>query len=764
MNDSLNARIAMPLLAAAVALTGCGGGDTGSTRPTGAPAPAATATATCATPPQAFTATVWPSMSSTCVVCHRAGAVASGTGLVFAAGGSAEANYSVLRAFAATKSDLLMSKSIGLPTHTGGKVFGDANSQQYKDLAALLPKLKETCSTEVLATGQAWAGIKFADNATTLAKASVLFAGRNPTAAESSAVAAGGDVVLRQQMLSYMDMGPMFDRFLTEAGHLQFLVNGVVVFGQNRGLNAADFPLAAAVINNQNPPAGVRARFETTMRMEPINLMKYIVKNGRPWTDIVAGNYTVVNGVTAPLLGAQVQGTFMNPADDMEFLPAVLPDARLGGNREQAGVMTTHAALDRFPTTETNRNRHRVSEMMKRFNATYIPMLASRPLEDGQFRVTVMDNPGCAVCHDVMDPMAAAFQNWAPNNRFRPNGAGAMAHALPNVYISTNYMDDSKGKEFYQPNDNWFRDSKAPGYGATPMPNGYNNPNAAVWLGQQMAADSRFAMGGVHFWSKALFQREPLHAPTDTSGPEAAGRLAAYNAQHDEFKEIAARFAASGYKVKDLLVELMMSKQARANGLTAPATAQRESQLVAVGGGNLLSATRLNAKFTGVFGSPYDAFNNAFAGPALAYSNFDGVAQKTVQQDFTSSQVSVSDGAALRNVCRWTAADFAKPTATRLLFPHVTMTDTPANKAGSDKILANIVYLFEHVWNQRVTTTDAEVQRMYALLVDVYNDRANMSARPLNCELNAGNDASYAGRMWATGLIYMIGDPAFLSY
>ena len=182
MTDRLNARIAIPLLAVVGALSGCGGGDSGNT--TAAPAPAQTAAATCATPPQAFTATVWPSMASTCVVCHRAGAVASGTRLVFAAGGSAEMNYGVLRTFAAANGDLLMSKSIGLPTHTGGKVYGDANSQQYKDLAALLPKLKESCSSEVLATGQFWNDVKFADNATTLQKASVLFAGRNPTATE----------------------------------------------------------------------------------------------------------------------------------------------------------------------------------------------------------------------------------------------------------------------------------------------------------------------------------------------------------------------------------------------------------------------------------------------------------------------------------------------------------------------------------------------------------------------------------------------------
>ena len=761
MTDRLNARIAIPLLAVVGALSGCGGGD----RETTASTPAATvAAATCATPPQLFTATVWPSMSSTCVVCHRTGAVASGTRLVFAVGASPEMNYGVLRTFAAANGDLLMSKSIGLPTHSGGKVYGDANSQQYKDLAALLPKLKETCSTEVLATGQFWNGVKFSDDQTMLAKASVLFAGRNPTSTEKAAVAGGGDAVLRQQIRAYMDNGPAFDAFLTEAGHVQYLVNGVVVFDNNRGLDAADFPLAADVINNNNPPAGVRARFETTMRFEPVNYMKYLVKNDRSWKDIVAGRYTVLNSVTAQLLGAQVQGTFMNPADDNEFLPAIIPNARLGGNREHAGVLAMHATLDRFPTTETNRNRHRVSELMKRYTGVYIPQLASRPLEDGQFRVTVMDNPGCAVCHDIMDPIAAGLQNWAPDNRYRPMGAGATAHALPNVYLSTNYMNDAKGNEFYQMGDNWFRDSKAPGYGSTPMPNGYNNPRAAEWLGDQIAADSRFAMGAVGFFHRALFHREPLQAPTDTTGPDAAARLAAYNAQQDEFKELAARFAAGGYKVKDLLVDLILSKEARASGTTELVSAQKATSLAAIGNGHLLSTARLNRKFVGLLGSAYVPFNNPFAGPGLAYGAFDGLAQKTPQTNFTTNQVTTLDVALLTMSCTWTQADFAKAPAARLLYPTVAMTDTPATQAGKDKILTNIVYLHEHLWNQRVTTTDAEVQRTYALLEGLYNDRATAPARPVTCQLNAANDPTYMGRAWSSVLMYMTGDKDFLTF
>jgi hypothetical protein len=763
MTDRLNARIAISLLAVVGALSGCGGGDTGSTTAT----PAATTASTCATPPQLFTATVWPSMSSTCVVCHRAGAVASGTRLVFAAGGSTEANYGVLRTFAAANGDLLMSKSIGLPTHSGGKPFVDANSQQYKDLASLLPKLKESCSTEVLATGQFWEGVQFADNVTVLQKASVLFQGRNPTPTESAAVNGGGETVLRQTILGYMDNGPTFDAFLTEAGHVQFLVSGVVVFGNNRGLNANDYPPSAtAVINNQNPPAGVRARVEQGVRFEPVNIMKYIVKNDRDYREIVTGKYTVLNSITATTLGAEVQGTYMDPANDNELLPAIMPNLRSpNGIREAAGVLVTQSFLDRFPSTDTNAHRHTVSEMSKRFIGLYIPLLASRPLEDGVFRNAVTDNPGCAVCHDVMDPMAGALQNWAPNNRYRPNGQGAAADILPNYYKSTDFMDAPKGGEYYQMGDKWFRDRKTPGYGSTTMPNAYDNPFAAEWLGAQFAADSRFAKGAVGFFYKVLFQREVLQPVTDPNAPDGAARLAAYNAQQEEFNELAARFAAGGYKVKALLVDLMLSKEARASGISGTVSAQKATALASIGSGTLLSAGRLNRKAVGVLGSQHQAFANPFAGAALSYSEFDGgVARLKVAQNFTSSQVTASDGFAVQNACRWVAADFAKPVATRLLFTGVTMADTPANKAGSDKIQATIVELFDKLWNQRVTSTDAEVQRMYNLLVAVYNDRNNMPATQLACQLNTANDPSGMGRAWAIGLIYMVSDQKFLSF
>ena len=55
------------------------------------------------------------------------------------------------RDFAKTQSDLLLSKPIGLPAHAGGKPFVDANSTQYKALAALVPEMAaQSCVTTVV--------------------------------------------------------------------------------------------------------------------------------------------------------------------------------------------------------------------------------------------------------------------------------------------------------------------------------------------------------------------------------------------------------------------------------------------------------------------------------------------------------------------------------------------------------------------------------------------------------------------------------------
>jgi hypothetical protein len=522
------------------------------------------------------------------------------------------------------------------------------------------------------------------------------------------------------------------------------------------------------MINNTNLQANERNRFTVASQREPIELMKYIVNNDRAWTEMVSGNYTVVNAIVAQYMQATVNGTFADPANDTVFLPATLPSQRLGGAREHAGVLSTQAWLSRFPTTPTNRNRHRVYIAAKQFLATDVAALAVRPIDDGgTFRVPTVENPACAACHDTIDPMAAGWQNWQENNRYLPfRDSTGKDHALPGSYRSNNYPKDANNQSYYRLGDNWFRDEKAPGYNGTAMPGGVTGNNTALqWLGQQMAADQRYAKGAVHFWYKAVFGREPLTAPLDSSTPENANRLSAFNAQNEVFQGLAERFAMNrgngAYNVKDLLADLVMSPWARAEA-ASNVTAGRMIELGDLGSFNMLNPVHLNRKLTSLVGQVFNDFNNPYAGFGLNYGDFNGIDRLNRAQEHTMMQSIAIDRLVATRSCAFTQNDFNKTQASRLLFPKVSLTDLPTTTAGAAAIQDNIKHLHKWLWKDDVPVTDAEVQRTYQLFMAVYNDRGNAPARPVNCAYNNTNDPNYMGRAWATVVAYMLGDPKFL--
>jgi hypothetical protein len=725
--------------------------------------------ALCASAPTEFTTKVWPAMSGNCTLCHTGSGVASGSALVFTAGTPLQ-NYNILRSYALKSEAALLAKVIGQQGHTGGAAFGSATDPRYLDLAALVPVMKQTCVTDPIGSpvaGQFWAGVKFASDQKVLAKAAVLFGGRSPTAAEEAAVTSGGAPVLRQTIRSYMQ-GPAFNAFLDELGETWFLTRGSTVFGNNMGYNATDWPSAVNMINNTNLQANERNRFTRATQVEPIELLKYVANNDKPYTDIVNGRYTLVNAIVAQYMQATVTGTFADPANDTVFLPATLPSQRLGGVREHAGVLSTQEWQSRFPTTPTNRNRHRVYIFSKQFLGTDVAALAVRPIDDGgNFKIPTVENPGCSVCHDVIDPMAAGFQNWQENNRYLPfRTASGVNHALPGSYRSGNYPKDANNMAYYKDGDNWFRDEKAPGYLNTPMPGGVTgNPTALQWLGDQIAADQRFAIGAVKFFMKGVIGRDQLKAPLDASTPENAFMLSAYNAQNEEYQQIADRFRMNrgngAYNVKDLLVDLVMSQWARAESVTG-LTAGRAIELKDVGGMNLLSPTALNRKATALLGQAFNDFNNPLAGFGLNYGNFNGIDRNDRPTEYTSMQDIAMHRQVATRSCAITQNDFGKMAATRLLFPNVALTDTPATAAGQAAIQDNIRYLTKHLWKEDVPVTDAEVQRTYQLFNAVWADRANAPARATTCAFNNTNDPNYTGRAWAIVIAYMSGDKRFL--
>lgn len=620
--------------------------------------------------------------------------------------------------------------------------------------------------------GGFWSGVTLMDNATTLNKAAILFAGRNPTATEFAG--ASTDAGLRQTIRGYMQ-GPAFEAFLSEAAETHFLTPGVVAFGNNTGLNSADYPASATdLINNTNNFNGqVRTRVQRSLQLEPVQLVQYIVTNERPWTEAVTADYTVANGVLAQFFGLTVSGVTVDPNNDAIWGRSTLPtNPRLNRVQDRAGILGTHAWLQRHPTTDTNTNRHRVYAMGVQFLATDFAALAARPTDDAQsFRIQTVENPGCATCHAQIDPMAAGFQNYPANNRDRPFAVNNQPNALPNTYRAANYpmvcgtANGTAGTQAcFRAGDNWYRDRHAP------MPQiGYNNPDALKILGGAVAADNRFALGAVHFWYQYVFGRKPLQAPTDPTDAQFTNRQSAYAAQNEEFQAISAAFRTNrgngAFNVKDLLVDLVISKWFRAATVTG-LNAGRAIELHDIGSVNLITAAQLNRKLNGVLGITYAGFNRNAAGgfnaEGLNYSNWNGNDRMEWQREITTMQTTVLDRLATTQSCNVATTDFNRAQNARLLFPNVTRNDVPDGAAGEAAIVANIRYLHKHLWKEDLQANDPEIQRTLNLFKAVWNDRATAPARPTNCAFNAGNDANYTGRAWAMVIAYMVGDSKFI--
>lgn len=724
-----------------------------------------------------------------CTVCHISTGAAGASALLFVSGSGAAnelANYNQLRNYVKAASGngaLLLGKTIGQFNHGGGNPYGNSSSVEYQNLSALVPVMQGNCPTPTptptgtptptptpTPIGGFWSGVTMASDAATLAKASMLFASRNPTAAEYSAAAAS-PAALRSTLRSYMQ-GAAFDAFLDEVGDTVFMPQGVEVYQMGFGIDESQFPALKSLLDGfRASKTPLRDRFVNSIQREGVELMKYIVKNNKPWTDMVSGNYTVMNKLLYDYFGKSVNGTFSTPANDNQWLPGTWNEPTNGNAaREHAGVLSTHAWLFRFPTTETNRNRHRVLMMARQFLATDINQLAARPIDDGNndFLVPTMQNPACTVCHDTMDPMAAGFQNWNERNRYLPySDGGGKRIALPFPYRGATYPKKANGTKYYQAGDNWFRDMTTPGFFGTAMPGGYTgNKTALQWLGNKVATDSRFPLGAVHFWYQALFGRLPLRLPLDETNAQYPAQLAAFNAQNEEFTAIANKFASgtSGngtFNVRDLLVELVMSKWARATTATNQ-TLNRKIELDQVNTSNMLSSAHLQRKLQALLGVGYSGFNLPHAGRGLLYGNFDGDNNTVRTKDHTILQTSTIDNLVSVLSCSAAQTDFGKAITNRLLFPSAALTDTPANAAGQNAIRQNIRHLHKWLLKEDLAANDPEIDRTYNLFVNIWNGRATAAPKPLTCVLNNTNDANYTGRAWAAVIAYLVGDPKFL--
>ena len=579
-----------------------------------------------------------PVVQAKCVNCHVDGGVSGHTRLVLSTAENpdhASLNLAAFQNFLDTVedgADRILNKVQGVGH--GGGIQVPAGSADFANMERFLRLLGGGGTTSGLSPETLFDGVTLASPAKTLRRAALIFAGRLPTQAELDAVSDGRVSSLRRAIRNVMT-GPGFHEFLIRASNDRLLTDRhitqvidandayfVDLANTNWEMGQAAFDRGYEHRHRDGEVRNWEAAVDYGISRAPLELIAHVVENDLPYTKILTADYIMANPFAARAYGASTR--FDNPDDPYEFRPSrivsyyrnddskvTIEDERTGarwvanpGNLStvypHAGILNATVFLLRYPTTATNRNRARSRWTYYHFLGVDIEKSAARTTDPDALADTdnpTMKNPACTVCHQVMDPVAGAYQNYGEEGLYRDEWGGMDS-------LARLYKRPGDGSEsLYHEGDTWYRDMREPGFGGALAP---SPDNSLQWLAGRIAADPRFAEATVKFWWPAIMGAEVTLPPEDEGDADFAARLAAATAQQTEVEHLASAFRrgiAGGepFNGRDLLAEIALSPWFRAESV-AGSDPVREAALSHAGVERLLSPEELERKTEAITG------------------------------------------------------------------------------------------------------------------------------------------------------------------
>lgn len=727
-----------------------------------------------------FADEVWAKVvARSCLTCHKLGGDAEESKLVLddpkrSAGAEQAAVMQKNRATLTRVARMpeghgyrMLVKVTGGLDHGGSDVL-PADSTGYRILAEFVRRANSSTPARPSAVADEknappfFDGVAMLDDRRLLRRATLSLAGRLPTEPELSAIGQRGREALPGVLDSLMNEEAFYTR-LREGFNDIFLTVGFNgnaetslsydYFSKTR-LWYQKHDLSHIADEDARRKAGYKlaADYRDAILGEPMKLIEYIVRNDRPFTEIVTADYIMVTPFSARGYGVydEVKDQFKNPDDPFEYVPVRLK-ALVGRDPKQnqesatgyyphAGLLSTFQYLRRYPTTETNRNRLRARMYFQHFLGIDTLELAARVADaaavTAKFDIPTMQAAECAVCHTTIDPVAGLFQDYYD-------------------------LEETFGRR----KDGWYKDMFGPGFEGEDLPL-EERWRALQWLGERTAKDPRFAVAMVEHVYYILTGRKVLLPPKELDDPLYAARERAYRAQRREVEAIAARFAKANFNLKLAFKDWIASDFYRADGLaTAAADPTRLAELDDIGIVRMLSPEQVERKTGAIFGEPWNRLKGDLA---MLYGGIDS---KEVTDRATDpggamgaiQRIMANDLGRTR-----TAPDFQKPAGERRLFPGIEPDVVPGASPEADAAIDRaIVHLHERLLGRSDAADSPEVQRTHKLFADIVGEarrrkEAGIKEDYPRSNFPSGSDPHYTIRAWSGVITYLVRRPEFL--
>ncbi|MEI8380364.1 MAG: DUF1592 domain-containing protein [Planctomycetota bacterium] len=663
------------------------------------------------------------------------------------------------------KSKLLLKVTGGLD-HGGGQVL-KPDSTGYRILERYIRRLNPPKGASVPPktiannnTRPFFEGVVMTSPRRLLRRVTLSLAARLPTASELAAVDQRGQEVMDSILDGILQEQAFYDR-LKEGFNDIFLTIGIEDNAETL-LSYDHFEKTRLWYDKHDlshVPEAERQRarwkladvYRDALLREPLELITHIVRNNRPFSELVTADYIMVSPYTARGYGIfdEVKDQFKDPENPFEYIPARLKalKGRDGKTQESATGMYPHAGflstfhyLRRYPSTETNRNRLRARMLYQHFLGIDIMQLAPRVTDAAavaaKYEIPTMQAADCVVCHKTIDPVAGLFQDYNFEGGVGPRKAG------------------------------WYTDMFKTGFEGESMPP-EERWRAPQWLAQRVVKDPRFPVAMVEHVYYILFGRKVLQLPDDIDDPMFNARRRGYVAQRQLIEQVANRFAKENFNLKVAFKALINSEFYRVDGLAvANADPQRRAELDDVGLTRLLSPEQMERKLNAIFGKRWGRLDDSMK---VLYGGIDSITVTERNADPSGAMGAIQRLLANDVACYHVARDFRRDAAERLLFPRIEQTDLPGDDAANLKIKQAIVDLHQRLLGHERAVDHPEIERTFQLFTGVLADvKAQGRFEPRESYFCGGReefrmeDPHYSVRAWRGVVTYLLRQHEFL--